>query len=180
LVPRGLSDGLEALRTGDVDAVLWAGGSPTAMIRKEIVGTPPLDIRLLPLADYLDAVQNDFDDYYRSILGPGFRGRRHLRDGDDQPGGLPGGGAGGHVRDPRTGWPSTKAQTGDLVGFVAGSLVRDRADFERALWEGEQGARHFRDVREAVGGSPVYCLVRLHSAAESAYREIGVSPSCRP
>jgi hypothetical protein len=39
-------------------------------------------------------------------------------------------------------------------------------------------ARHLRDVRETVGKNPVYCLVRLHPAAESVYRETGVSPAC--
>ncbi|WP_181784610.1 TAXI family TRAP transporter solute-binding subunit, partial [Pseudonocardia pini] len=62
IAPRelGLSDSIDALRAGTVDAFFWSGGLPTAGITELAADTP---IRLLDLADVLEEVRGRYPVY---------------------------------------------------------------------------------------------------------------------
>jgi TRAP transporter TAXI family solute receptor len=169
-----LPDGLKKLREGEVDAVLWAGGSPTQMIKNAI--NDGLAVRLIPLDPYLESMQMEWRRAYPSA-GDIYR-RQSIKAGD-YPGtgttdiltvAAPNGVAVNNAADP------------SLVRFVADTLVRDRTDFEHALWGDAQGARHFLTPNEAITNSPLYCVgpphsddvIPLHPDAESYYKEMGV------
>jgi TRAP transporter TAXI family solute receptor len=163
-----LPDGLDRLRAGTVDAVLWAGGSPTRIITNAIDGG--LAVRLVPLDDYLTRMQDDWSEHYP---GSGDIFQVEQINADDYPGvdrtdtvAVPNGVAVSNTADP------------EMVRFVAESLVRDRTDFEYALWDDVQGTRHFLDAPRTVAGSKLYCAVPLHPAAAAYYRELSARPPC--
>ncbi len=174
-VSRTLSDGLAALRAGNVDAVLWVGGVPTATVRNEI--SNGLAARLLPLDGYRAAMQEEWDSFYRSKLGsafvPGDMYQVETTDQADYPGvgkiltvTVPNGVAVIEDADPA------------LVRFVADSFFRDQADSGNAVWGDGQGVRHFPNAKDTVGTSPAYCLVPLHPAAVPYYQGMGINPPC--
>jgi TRAP transporter TAXI family solute receptor len=165
-----LPAGLQRLREGTVDAVLWVGGSPTQMIRDAIDGG--LAVRLLPLDDYLLPMQEEWRRAYP-------KAGDIYQLGEIDAGDYPGVGPTRTVAIPN-GVAVNERADDELVRFVAGSLSRDRADFEHALWGDAQGARHFLDPSKTVAGSPLYCAgaVPLHPAAASYYQALGVRPPC--
>jgi TRAP transporter TAXI family solute receptor len=167
--PTMLPDGLNQLRAGTVDAVLWAGGSPTGIITKAI--KEGLAVRALPLDGYLDDMRAEWRKFYP---GYGDLYQAGQIDEGDYPRvketdtiAVPNGVAVSNTADP------------EMVRFVAESLDRDRADFEHELWGDAQGNRHFLDAPSAVAGS-LYCEVPLHPAAAAYYRTLDVQPPVQP
>jgi TRAP transporter TAXI family solute receptor len=175
-----LAEGLGQLRDGTVDAVLWAGGSPTGKIRDAIT-RDGLEIRMLPTDGYLPGMQKEWDGFWRQNfpgLGLAFTAGGIYEAKQIEPGDYPGVDRTRTVAAPN-GVVVNKSADSDLVRFVVESLDRDRADFERALWGDSQGARRFPGARETVATSPTYCNVPLHDAAAGYYRGVGVRPACR-
>ncbi|MEX5635728.1 TAXI family TRAP transporter solute-binding subunit [Parafrankia sp. FMc2] len=173
-VPMSLSAGLAELGAGNVQAVLWSGGAPTSEIRQE--ATQGAGIRLLPLSTYRDAMQDEWDGFYRHEAGDDFvPGQIYTAEQirpQDYPGagptatvGIPNGIVGADFTDP------------DLVGYTTRVLQEHRGEFERAIWPDET-ERHFWPIRRTVGTSPVYCFVPLHPAAKNFYEQSNISPRC--
>jgi TRAP transporter TAXI family solute receptor len=167
-VSETLPAGLNRLGELTVDAVLWAGGSPTAMIREKIGGG--LAVRLLPLGDYLAPMQQKWHHDYPTAgdiyqLGRIYEGD-YLGVGPTETVAVPNGIAANEGADD------------ELAHFVAKSLDRDRGDFEDALWGEAQGERNFMDPKTAMTSSRLYCEIPLHHAAASYYQDTNVYPPC--
>ena len=177
LRPRMLADGLADLRDGRVDAVMWAGGSPTRQIR-DAVGDG-LAVRLLPLDGYADAMQDEWDAYYGGKLGDSFVDGPVYSVQTIEPGDYGGTTPVATVAVPN-GLAVNEQADPELVGYVAKALFEHRPELEAALWGAEAVAsgRTFLDAPGTVGTNPVYCLVPLHPAAAAYYESIGVAPPC--
>ena len=65
----GVAQAVDALKDGKLDAFFWSGGLPTAAIL-DLVNSPGLSPRLLPLDDVLPALQKAYGDklYYRETI----------------------------------------------------------------------------------------------------------------
>jgi uncharacterized protein len=68
----GVAQAADALKDGKIDAFFWSGGVPTASVL-DLVHTPGLSIRLLPLDHVLDALQQQYDGslYARTVIPAG-------------------------------------------------------------------------------------------------------------
>ncbi len=65
----GVAQAVDALKDGKLDALFWSGGVPTAAIL-DLVNTPGVTSRLLPLDDVLPALQKTYGTslYYRTVV----------------------------------------------------------------------------------------------------------------
>jgi TRAP transporter TAXI family solute receptor len=184
--PMKLADGLQGLRAGTVDAVLWAGGSPTKAINDAIADG--LSIRLLPLREYLTGMNRQWNEYWTQRLEnsdptgnsdlaffPGDIFEARQIDQGDYPGvvnpiptvATPNGVAVNKKADPA------------MIRFVAEKLDADQALFEDALVADAPGPRKdFPPTPESVKSGVLYCTVLLHEKAGEYYRERGVRPPC--
>jgi TRAP transporter TAXI family solute receptor len=65
----GVAQSVDALKDGKVDAFFWNGGLPTASIL-DLVNTPGITARILPLDDVLPALQRQYGQafYYRTVI----------------------------------------------------------------------------------------------------------------
>lgn len=65
----GVAQSVDALKDGKIDAFFWNGGLPTAAIL-DLVSTPGMSARLLPLDEVLPALQRSYGAalYYRTII----------------------------------------------------------------------------------------------------------------
>ena len=65
----GVAQSVDALKDGKIDAFFWSGGLPTAAIL-DLVNTPGLTARLVPLDDMLPALQRVYGPslYYQTII----------------------------------------------------------------------------------------------------------------
>lgn len=65
----GVAQSVDALKDGKIEAFFWNGGLPTAAIL-DLVNTPGMTARLLPLDEVLPALQRVYGDslYYRTII----------------------------------------------------------------------------------------------------------------
>ncbi|WP_165818496.1 serine/threonine-protein kinase [Frankia canadensis] len=173
--PKGLDSSLDDLRTGRIDAVLWAGGAPTPQITRAIGAG--LRLRMLPLADYLAPMARNWDDYYRPLLGTRFVAGGVYETATITSRDYPGVG-----QVPTVGAPNGLVvnQSADpaLVAFTARDLVEHRADFEGALWGDDSDGRHFETANRAITTSSVYCLIPLAPEAARYYAGIGIQPAC--
>ncbi|MCK9896061.1 serine/threonine-protein kinase [Frankia sp. AgB32] len=174
-VPLGLEAALAELRSGHLDAVLWAGGAPTPQIIAALDNG--LKMRVLPLDEYLPPMADNWDQSYGSRLGTRFVSGGVYEDtaitGQDYPDvtpvrtiGVPNGLIVNQAADPA------------LVGFAARDLVENRADYEMALWGTNQQGRHFESPALAISASSLYCLVPLADAARNYYSGIGINADC--
>jgi TRAP transporter TAXI family solute receptor len=59
----GVSESVDALKDGKVDAFFWSGGLPTGAIQ-DLSHTPGVRIRLIPSANVLSLLQRDFGSLY--------------------------------------------------------------------------------------------------------------------
>lgn len=67
----GASESAGALKDGKVDAFFWSGGLPTPAIQ-DLASTPGLAITLIPQADLLPALQQQYgQELYRAMTLPG-------------------------------------------------------------------------------------------------------------
>jgi TRAP transporter TAXI family solute receptor len=68
----GVAQSVDALKDGKVDAFFWNGGLPTAAIL-DLVNTPGLTARLIPLDDVVAPLQRQFGAalYYRTVIPKG-------------------------------------------------------------------------------------------------------------
>jgi TRAP transporter TAXI family solute receptor len=71
----GVAQAADALKDGKIDAFFWSGGIPTASVL-DLVHTPGMSIRLLPLDQVLPALQRDYGEslYTRTVLPRGTYG----------------------------------------------------------------------------------------------------------
>jgi TRAP transporter TAXI family solute receptor len=184
--PMKLPDALRGLRDGTVDAVLWAGGSPTKAI-KDAIAHDGLKIRLLPLDDYFAGMQAEWNYLWgEEFKKPEVRKRnltfvsggvyqvRHIDRGD-----YPG------VENPiptvatPNGVAVNKKADPAMVRFVVEKLGADQALFEDALVADAPGLRKdFPPTPASVKSGVLYCNVPLHEKADEYYREKGVRPPC--
>ncbi|OHV43083.1 hypothetical protein BBK14_10635 [Parafrankia soli] len=172
--PTKLADGLAELRAGRVDAVLWAGGVPTEEIRREAIDG--VGLRMLPLEEYRDAMQDEWDIYYGSRAGTNFVAGPVYDIETIRPQDYPGIRTTSTVAVPN-GIVANEAADPDLVRYVAQALIEQRTAFERVLWP-DGGGQGFRTGAQTVGTSPFYCLVSLHPGAKKYYQSAGISPRC--
>jgi TRAP transporter TAXI family solute receptor len=65
----GVAQSVDALKDGKVDAFFWNGGLPTASIL-DLVNTPGITARILPLDDVLPELQRRYGQafYYRTVI----------------------------------------------------------------------------------------------------------------
>jgi TRAP transporter TAXI family solute receptor len=65
----GVAQSVDALKVGKVDAFFWNGGIPTAAIL-DLVNTPGITARILPLDDVLPELQRRYGQafYYRTMI----------------------------------------------------------------------------------------------------------------
>ena len=65
----GVAQAVDALKDGKLDAFFWSGGVPTASIL-DLVNTPGITARLLPLDETLPALQRAYGNelYYRTVI----------------------------------------------------------------------------------------------------------------
>jgi TRAP transporter TAXI family solute receptor len=68
----GVAQAVDALKDGKLDALFWSGGVPTAAI-EDLVNTPGITARLLPLDQWLPALQQQYgkDLYFRIVIPKG-------------------------------------------------------------------------------------------------------------
>ncbi|CAO5259441.1 putative TRAP transporter solute receptor, TAXI family [Frankia sp. AgKG'84/4] len=172
-ISRGLSPALAELGTGQLDAVLWAGGAPTPQITQALDNG--LKIRMLPLDKYLEPMATNWDGSYGFRLGRTFVSGGVYENAiiADYPGmaavqsiGVPNGLVVNASADSR------------LVAFTARDLVEHRAGYETALWGTNRGGRHFEAPAQAIPASSLYCLVPLADAAKAYYGAIGINARC--
>jgi TRAP transporter TAXI family solute receptor len=172
--PASLTDGLTALRSGRVNAVLWAGGSPTSEIRDADLSST---LELLPLSGYLRSMQADWDRFYSQRLGAAFVSGPVYQVESVGPDDYPGIAATPTIAVPN-GLVADAGADPAVIGFVTDALFSDRADLETAIWGDVQGSRHFQNARQSVATSPLYCLVPLHPTAALYYQRQGIDPPC--
>lgn len=65
----GVGESADALKDGKIDAFFWSGGLPTAGVL-ELASTPGVKIRLLPTADVIDALVNEYGPLYTPVPVP--------------------------------------------------------------------------------------------------------------
>ncbi|MDQ4489963.1 TAXI family TRAP transporter solute-binding subunit [Sinomonas sp. ASV486] len=63
----GLNQGLAALRTGDIEALFWSGGVPTAAVA---TATKDVGLRLIDLSPLIAPTRARFGEYYERVLVP--------------------------------------------------------------------------------------------------------------
>jgi TRAP transporter TAXI family solute receptor len=65
----GVAQAADALKDGKIDAFFWSGGVPTASVL-DLVHTPAISIRLLPLDHILGAMRQRYDEslYARTVI----------------------------------------------------------------------------------------------------------------
>ena len=70
-----VAQAVDALKDGKLDAFFWNGGIPTAAI-VDLVNTPGVTARILPLDDVLPALQRAYGSslYYRTVIPKGMYG----------------------------------------------------------------------------------------------------------
>jgi TRAP transporter TAXI family solute receptor len=174
-IPRYVPDAVGDLRFGKLDAVMFASGAANRETRDaHTSGTP---IRLIPLDGFLGALQDDWDDFYGSLLGSAFVPGDIFHGETIGPADYPGLAPTPTVAVPN-GVVVDEAADPDLVRFVADKLVNDRPSFARALWDGNEAARPFPGAREMLTGSSPYCMVPLHPGAAAYYQPLGIQPQC--
>jgi TRAP transporter TAXI family solute receptor len=68
----GVAQAVDALKDSKLDALFWSGGVPTAAI-EDLVHTPGITARLLPLDEWLPALQQQYgkDLYFRIVIPKG-------------------------------------------------------------------------------------------------------------
>ncbi|CUU60046.1 TRAP transporter solute receptor, TAXI family [Parafrankia irregularis] len=170
-----LTDQLARVRRGAVDAVLWAGGSPTAEIRESLKDGEWAT--LLPTGDSVGPMINDWNSRVGTTFGPNFVSGDVYTAETILPSDYPGVGRTMAVAVPN-GVVANQSADPALVAFVARALFDDRSRFEAALWADGSGGRHFPTAAESVARNPVYCLVPLHPSARTYYAENGSAPGC--
>lgn len=65
--PLGLNQGLAALRSGDIEALFWSGGVPTAAVA---TAAKEVGLRLLDLSPLIVPTRARFGEYYERVLVP--------------------------------------------------------------------------------------------------------------
>ncbi|MCK9897623.1 TAXI family TRAP transporter solute-binding subunit [Frankia sp. AgB32] len=169
----GLNEGLRALVTGKVDAVIWAGAPATAQIHAMIVAGARL--RMLDLSDQLAAITQDWNTFYggRSRYFPGAVFGLGSLDHNDYPG----------IRAVRTiTIPNALIARTDtdpaLVRRATAELYRNQGEYITDLW-GTNPAHHKIPDALSIYEGPLFCYIPLHRAAEDYYRErFGRVPRC--
>jgi uncharacterized protein len=64
----GLPESVDAMKSGSIDALVWSGGLPTSGIT-DLTTSLGKDVRLIPIADLLPAMQKTYGDiYYRGVI----------------------------------------------------------------------------------------------------------------
>ena len=146
----GATESAGALKDGKVDAFFWSGGLPTPAI-EDLAATPGLSVRLLPLADVLETMQQTHGrELYRLATIPA--GTYRGQDAD-----VPVVGATNLL-------VASSRLDADLVYEIVRVLFEHQAELEAAHPE----ARHL-----AVPPGPDASPAPFHEGAQRYYREHG-------
>jgi TRAP-type uncharacterized transport system substrate-binding protein len=132
-----------------------------------------LRMRLVPVSEYLQAMQADWDGRYNRYPGLVFSPGTILP--QDYPGvsltptiAVPNGLVVRAEADP------------ELVEFLTRALFEHRQDFEQAHWPDGGGRARAYPLALSVYESPLYCYVQLHPAAKPYYQEVLGAPQPCP
>jgi len=141
-----LGDAAQALESKRIDALLWSGGIPTPTLSR-LDGRIP--IRLLPLAELLDALRAAHGSVYEQVPVPAgvYRGEREV---------------------PTIGVANLLVCRASLPDDVAAAVARTLVERAAALVPEQALGTQFLDVRSLIGtaGLP------LHPGAATTYRTL--------